>query len=320
MRLLDFTPPYAPAAVEVNAGLVRLVSVADGKPFPRWETFETRQLPAGAVRPGPSDLNIAEIGPVREALRAVLEASGYRGRSVSLLLSDAVCRPAILDFETLPASRRLAMDLVRFRLKKTLPFPVEEARLSVSTLPAAKGRRVLAVAAREQVIAQYEELLEELRLTVGLVDVSTLNLVDLLRHERKNAGRAEPYMVVNADWGCFSVAIIGNEGLVFYRTKPTVAAGEARVAAELLAKDVKLCLLYYIDRLGGGELADVYLRVASGHDERLAAEVLAATNAASLQSVDPLALVAVGDVLHTDRTSVEGVAPLVGMVTARRWA
>jgi len=58
----------------------------------------------------------------REALREVLDEVAGRSKDVIAVLPDAAARVMLLDFDTLPPNAREADGVVRFRLKKSLPF------------------------------------------------------------------------------------------------------------------------------------------------------------------------------------------------------
>ncbi len=64
------------------------------------------------------------------ALRAALGSVAARSKDVIAILPDAAVRVVLLDFDTLPASREEAEAVVRFRLKKSLPFDVDKAKIS----------------------------------------------------------------------------------------------------------------------------------------------------------------------------------------------
>ena len=72
---------------------------------------------------------IARIAPVPDAKRR---------RPASLILPDYAARVSVLDFDSLPAKPEEQLALVRFRLKKTLPFDIDSAALEL--FRAALGR------------------------------------------------------------------------------------------------------------------------------------------------------------------------------------
>ena len=65
-------------------------------------------------------------------------------------------RVALLDFETLPNTREEAEAVVRFRLKKSLPFEVEKSRVSYHAQNTNDGVRVVAAVVLTSVLEDYE--------------------------------------------------------------------------------------------------------------------------------------------------------------------
>jgi len=81
------------------------------------------------------------------AVRRALDAVSGRGREVTLVVPDAAARVLLVDFDELPAKAAEALPVVRFRLKKLLPFDADEAAVSYQVMSEPKaGTQVLAVA------------------------------------------------------------------------------------------------------------------------------------------------------------------------------
>ena len=89
---------------------------------------------------------------VRSVLDAVAERAGGRSRDVTLVVPDAAVRVLLLEFDQLPSKMSDALPVVRFRLKKLLPFDADDAAVSYQVMSSAKDLvRVLAVAERRGV-------------------------------------------------------------------------------------------------------------------------------------------------------------------------
>jgi type IV pilus assembly protein PilM len=134
----------------------------------------------GAVTPGLKVGNFADRAGVVAALRKTLEAVAdkTRGREVTLILPDSAARVLFLDFDALPGKTAEAMPLVRFRLKKLIPFETDagSAAVSYQVMSSAKGNvRVLAVAVPREVLAEYEGAVREAGFEPGAVLPSTLS-------------------------------------------------------------------------------------------------------------------------------------------------
>lgn len=96
------------------------------------EMCATGELPAGSVVPDLTENNLRDRGRLLETLRETLGAISGRSRDVIAVLPDTAVRVALLDFDTLPAKQQEAEGVVRFRLKKSLPFDVEKAKISIT--------------------------------------------------------------------------------------------------------------------------------------------------------------------------------------------
>jgi len=127
------------------------------------------------------------------ALRKALEAVSLRTREVTLIVPDAAVRVLLLDFDELPAKPVEALPIVRFRLKKLLPFDADDAAVSYQVMATSKGSvQVLAVAMPRDLLAEYELVVREAGFEPGAILPSTLAAL---------AGMPEqdtPALVVNA--------------------------------------------------------------------------------------------------------------------------
>ena len=147
------------------------------------------------------------------AVRTALEQVGQRGRDVTLVVPDAAVRVLLLDFDALPAKAAEALPVVRFRLKKLLPFDADDAAVSYQVMATTRGIvQVLAVAMPREVLAEYESLVREAGFEPGAVLPSTLAAL---------AGLAEgetPMLVVNAGREAVTTAIVKAGVVLLHRT------------------------------------------------------------------------------------------------------
>src|SRR3954469_42389 len=94
------------------------------------EIHTMRALPAGSVLPSLKDTNVLEPAALANAIADALQTVGGRSRDVTAVLPDAAIRTVLLDFDSLPENPKDAAGVVRFRMRKALPFDVDKARLS----------------------------------------------------------------------------------------------------------------------------------------------------------------------------------------------
>ena len=136
-------------------------------------------LGRGAVVPSLKPGNIADRVAVIAAIRKVMESVGLRGNArgaeMTLIIPDAAVRVLLLEFESLPSKLSEALPLVRFRLKKLLPFEADDAMVTFQVMTHGKTLvRVLAVAIPRDVLAEYETAVREAGFEPGAVLPSTL--------------------------------------------------------------------------------------------------------------------------------------------------
>jgi hypothetical protein len=83
-------------------------------------------LSTGSIMASPLEANVTQPDAVRSALRAVINRVPVRGTPFALLIPDPVVRVFIMPFENLPRGADEALPLLRWRLKKSVPFDMDE--------------------------------------------------------------------------------------------------------------------------------------------------------------------------------------------------
>lgn len=246
-------PEQPAAAIEVRPRSLGLVGASsDTRRGQRLGSAALVELPEGALELSLVEPNVADEEAFSRALTALVERAGLAaGARVALVLPDAAARTVLLELEGAGAGTSLE-ELVRFRLRKVVPFDVREARVAALRLPAAAAgpAAVLAVAAAGSVIASYEAALERRRLHVGLVELSGLALL------RFAAGGDEDRLLVNWDSGYLTLVLTRAGRPLLIRT----LVGEAAADVESVGWEVSQTLLYYRDRLGGQGLGAALVR------------------------------------------------------------
>jgi len=86
-------------------------------------------------------------------------------------------RLAVLDFESLPTKEEERLALIKFRMRKTLPFDVDEAALSYHIQA---GNKVIAAVSPIEIVARYEAPFRAAGIHPGFVTSSSLALLELL--------------------------------------------------------------------------------------------------------------------------------------------
>jgi type IV pilus assembly protein PilM len=186
-------------------------------------------LAEGALTPGLKVGNIADkaavVAAVRKALDGVAGAGRDRSRDVTLVVPDAAVRVLFLDFDQLPSKAAEALPVVRFRLKKLLPFEADEAMVSYQLMSNVKGGliKMVAVAMPKDVLAEYEGAVIAAGYLPGAVLPSTLAALAGLDETEA------PILVVNAGPRGVTTAIVKAGVLLLHRSVDM--GGDAGVSA-----------------------------------------------------------------------------------------
>ena len=202
------------------------------------EACAARELSPGSLVPDLTEGNLKDRQGVSRVIRETLGAVSGRSRDVIAVLPDTAVRVALLDFETLPNNRQEAEGVVRFRLKKSLPFDVEKAKVSYQTQSASGGLRVIAAVALSSVIEDYESVFREAGYAPGVVLPSMLAALGATQADK-------PVMVVKVDARTASIAIVQGQQLLLFRTMENVSG--VKITGEQLGEEVYPSIVFFQD-------------------------------------------------------------------------
>ena len=202
-------------AVELTARYISAASIDYRGGEPVVSAHAGEALPPGALVPSLTAPNVQNRQAVVAALGRVLEQVG-RPRRVGLVLPDLVAKVSLVRFEQVPARAADLDQLIRWQVRKTAPFPIEEAQVSfvpgITVAPGldagagagASGQEFIVTLARRATIEDYEAVCADAGAHAGLVDLATFNVVNAVlagtpavRHGRlaarqRRAGRCIP--------------------------------------------------------------------------------------------------------------------------------
>ncbi len=223
-------------ACEIAADRVIAARAADSRQV--LELCSTSELAPGCVVPDLTEGNLRQPEAVISALREVLSNVGTRSRDITAVLPDAAVRVALLDFETLPANREEAEGVVRFRLRKSLPFDVDKAKISYQAQTSDGTVRVVAAVALNSVIQEYEAVIREAGFSPGVVLPSMLAALGGAPADRGT-------LVVKVDARTTSIALLDQQQLLLFRTLENTRG--VTISGEQLAEDVYPSVVFFQD-------------------------------------------------------------------------
>ena len=198
-------------------------------------------LAGGALAPGLKVPNVADRGAVTAALESALGEVNAKTRDLTLVIPDAAARVLLLDFDTLPAKRSDAMPVVRFRLRKMVPFDVESAAVSYQVMGEQAGQlSVLVTVMPGEVLAEYEGLVRNAGYTPGVVLPSTLAVAAAIES-------SDSALMVNHGGSSVTTAVTQGNEMLLHRLMELPA--EERARDQEMAQAVITALAWYEDTL-----------------------------------------------------------------------
>ncbi len=203
--------------------------------------YSARALPPGCLTPSLTAVNLGDRGALSQAIAEAVAALGGRARDAVVVIPDAAARIVLLDFDSLPEKRAEADAVVRFRLKKSLPFEVEHAQVSYDVQNADGETRVVAAVVLSSVLAEYESAFREAGLEPGVVlpsMLASLGAVDA----------SAPALVLKVEATTTSLAIVQDDRLLLFRTLENPQASAVDVSQ--LADDIYPSLVFFQDNYG----------------------------------------------------------------------
>jgi Tfp pilus assembly PilM family ATPase len=272
-------------------------------------------LPAGLVVPGLAALNVTDVPALSQHIALALsQLGGGRPSRVSLIVPDTVAKVSLLKLEKVPPKTSDLREIVRWQIRKTAPFPVEQAVLSISegARGAEGGSEFIVALSREDVIHQYEQACLMAGVHAGLIDLSTFGVINsILANTTAPSG---DWLLVHVTDTYLTLAVMRDRALLFFRNR----GEEEGTLADLIHQTA----MYYEDRLNGAGFARVLIAGAArlpggadtvrrGLEERLRI---------SVESVDPRNAAALQDRISASPELLDVLAPLVGALLRERKA
>lgn len=168
---------------------------------------------------------ILSINPLRDnvlepdALAGVIRRlappapNAKRRRPCAVILPDFAARLVVLDFDNLPSKVEEQTPLIRFRLKRTLPFDLDTAAIQFVARETAGRHEVLVAAVSFEILSRYEAAFRAADMQPGFVTLSLLAMMDLA--ETKSS--AETAMIARLDGSNFTVAALSGDAVRLVR-------------------------------------------------------------------------------------------------------
>lgn len=256
-----FEPRLPGIACEISSQFFSVTRL-DSRRSRRVDGFAVENIPQGLIEPSLTDPSVRSIEELVKIIKATLSKAGVNTNRISLVIPDACARVAIHSFESLPSKKEEKTELLKWKLKKTIPFDINDSHLKFVEQKTEAGKNfVITANIHKPVLAQFEEVFESLGIHVGFITLATFAAYELLASQHQDEIR-KSVLFIRARSSNISSLIIQQETVVFYRhTDFNFESSMDQVVNRVSDpyEEIHPCLMYYQDKLGAAGVDKVYL-------------------------------------------------------------
>ena len=275
--------PIPPVCLEIDPTRLVLAVARRDRQTGRALVSQLRQqeLPKGLIVLSALKPNVSDPDLLATEIRRLF-AGLTPPENITLLLPDAIAKVGLLELASLPRSRGDALEMIRFRIKKTVPFRMEDAIVDYQKLEEVPGKvRLLTTVAYRPVIAQYQETVEKLGARVGMVSLSMFSLLGKYGAILSAAGSGKDALLANVVPGALTLAVIRDGRLLLFRSKALPSEAGTEEHREVARREWQTTLAYYEEKLSGSGFSQALARLVDWKP----GDLLEAEDAARLELV-----------------------------------
>jgi hypothetical protein len=203
-------------------------------------SYAVEMLQPGALVPSAVESNLVSANAVKTAFNSAVGQIRAKHEDIALLVPDPVIRVFVQHFEQFPRSAQEAEPMLRWKLKKSVPFDADETVISYMRQPAREdGVDVVTALARQPIIREYEALAEAANLHPGVVLSSSLAAISLLDGDKA-------ILLARVSGNSLTTAIVRDTVLCGYRCTE-LPVHSADITPQMLLEEIFPLAAYYQD-------------------------------------------------------------------------
>lgn len=260
-RLLGLDPlPVPPHVFRLEAHQLAYGRVARHPKGFRFQEYVQKALPPDSFQPGPLGGPLKDPQVFRGVLEGLMEGISVPVREASLVIPDPWLRVTFSEMGDLPRAAGAREEVLRWKLRRLVPFRVDELRIRATEVPPLPGqtepRRLLLGFALEGLLAQLEDAFASVGVGIGQIGSTSLTLAAGLEVA---GGDDELLGLAVAHLEGYTLVFLRQGELVLERHKAfTGDIGEA-TRGDLVIRDLRLTRTFLEGQLPGTRLGRVIL-------------------------------------------------------------
>jgi len=319
VRYLFFEPHYPFTGIEISEDYISVMKVKRDKKKWLINVFDKEELPDNVIKISPLEPNIMDMESVIQILRNLWTRNKLEERNVSLLIPDKAIIVFVIKIEKI-ASKKELNRLIQWKLRKNIPFPVEETRVSWMPLSIDKKENkitILVSLIKKNILEQYEKVGRSINAEVSLVDIPFFSFFNYLM--LSNAGKEDfpaDFLVINSNGSYITLGLFNDRELSLYKCRSIINQGRESIEEyeKEILKELHPLIMYYFDQLQRKDLQCVFLKSGNDAIKRLLEKKY------GFRVIEPRLLdeIKVSDETRYTEDDLGCYVPLIGLLLGRR--
>lgn len=314
-----FQPHYPLVGIEINEDSLYLMKISKYRKNWVINIFDKETLPDDLIKLSPLEPNIIDVEDVIQAVRNLWSRNNLTDKNISLLIPDKAVIIFIMKLERTNSKKELNR-LIQWKLRKSVPFPIEQAKISWVPLSFDRNDNKLSLLVsliRQEVLVQYEKIGRCLDADVALVDISFFNLFNYIMMIGSDKELlASDFLVINYNGSYLSLGLFNDNELALYRCRALLhkCTDNINEYKNEIMKELHPLIMYYFDQLERKNLQCVYLK--AGND--VIKEILQERYGFNVIVPELYNKIKVSDEVKLDENELNSHIQLIGLLLSRR--
>ena len=217
--------------------------------------YHSVEVPPDSFSDGPLGGTIREPAVFRQLLDSLMAKISMPVTEGSLVLPDDWLRLSFSEAEALPRAPAEREEVLRWKLKRQVPFRVEDLRLMAVEVPPLEQQeepnRLLMEFGSEQLLEQLEDVFDRAGVHIGHVTNRSLSLLTALRSALEGFGAAAVALVAQ---DAYSLLIVSRGEPVVHRFKSYHTDLPIEAMRRFVLRDLRLTRTFLNEKMGEVEV------------------------------------------------------------------